>query len=104
VDRLVGMGIDILNPIQHVCPGMERERLKKLYGKKLVFHGAVENQSVLPFGAPADVRKETLDCIRILGAGGGYIVAPCHNLQPNTPTANVRAMYDAVREAGDRYM
>jgi uroporphyrinogen decarboxylase len=103
VDRLVGMGIDILNPIQHRCPGMERERLKKLYGNKVVFHGAVENQEVLPFGTPAEVRKETLDCMRILGEGGGYIVASCHNLQPNTPVENVLAMYEAVREAGDRF-
>ncbi len=103
VDRLVSMGIDILNPIQHVCPGMERERLKALYGKKVVFHGAVENQKVLPFGTPEDVRKETNDCMRILGKDGGYIVASCHNLQSNTPVENVRAMYDAVMEAGDRY-
>jgi uroporphyrinogen decarboxylase len=103
VDRLVSMGIDILNPIQHVCPGMERDRLKNLYGKKLTFHGAVENQMVLPFGTPAEVRKETHDCMRILGKGGGYIVASCHNLQPNTPLANIRAMYDAVMEAGDTY-
>jgi uroporphyrinogen decarboxylase len=103
VDRLVSMGIDILNPIQHVCPGMERERLNALYGGKVVFHGAVDNQKVLPFGTPADVRKETNDCMRLLGKGGGYIVASCHNLQPNTPVDNVLAMYDAVREAGDTY-
>jgi len=103
VDRLVGMGIDILNPIQHICPGMERERLKKLYGKKVIFHGAVENQSVLPFGTPAEVRKETNECMRLLGKDGGYIVASCHNLQPNTPIDNIKAMYDAVQEAGDKY-
>jgi uroporphyrinogen-III decarboxylase len=28
----------------------------------------------------------------------GYIVAPCHNIQPNTPTANIVALYDAVHE------
>jgi len=98
VDRLVGMGIDVLNPIQYVCPGMERERLKALYGGKVVFHGAVENQRVLPFGTPAEVKRETRECIRILGAGGGYIVAPCHNLQPDTPTENILAMYEAAAE------
>lgn len=99
VDRLVGMGIDVLNPIQYVCPGMERERLKALYGGRVVFHGAVENQRVLPFGTPAEVKRETLECIELLGSGGGYIVAPCHNLQPNTPTENILAMYEAVAES-----
>lgn len=104
VDRLVGMGIDILNPIQYVCPGMERERLKKLYGKKVIFHGAVENQKVLPFGSPEDVRRETEACMRLLGAGGGYIVASCHNLQPNTPVENIMAMYETVHTVGTKYL
>jgi len=104
VDRLMGMGIDILNPIQHVCPGMERERLKALYGDRVIFHGAVENQKVLPFGTPADVRKETETCMRTLGQGGGYITASCHNLQPNTPLENILAMYDTVHEVGNRYL
>jgi uroporphyrinogen decarboxylase len=104
VDRLVGMGIDILNPIQYVCPGMERERLKQLYGKRVVFHGAIENQRVLPFGTPDDVRRETEECMRILGEGGGYIVASCHNLQPNTPVENILAMYETVHTVGTKYL
>jgi len=98
------MGIDILNPIQYVCPGMERERLKQLYGKRVVFHGAIENQRVLPFGTPDDVRRETEECMRILGAGGGYIVASCHNLQPNTPVENILAMYETVHTVGTKYL
>ncbi len=30
----------------------------------------------------------------------GYILAPCHNIQPNTPVENVLAMYGAAREYG----
>jgi len=33
-----------------------------------------------------------------VGHGGGYILAPCHNLQPDTPIANVLALYIAVTE------
>ncbi|MFQ5811289.1 MAG: hypothetical protein ACE5JM_16855 [Armatimonadota bacterium] len=32
----------------------------------------------------------------IVGADGGFILAPCHNIQPDTPTENVLAMYRAV--------
>lgn len=92
---LVEMGIDILNPVQHTCPGMDMAELKAEFGKKLCFHGAVENQSILPFGTPDEVRAEVRRCIDILAGGGtGYILAPCHNLQVNTPVENIIAMYD----------
>ncbi|MAG13951.1 MAG: hypothetical protein CMN78_05090 [Spirochaetales bacterium] len=104
VDRLVDIGIDVLNPIQHRCPGMERERLKSLYGDRIVFHGGVENQQVLPLGTPADVRREVLRDMETLGAGGGYIVASCHNIQAGTSIDNILALYDTVQTYGHRYL
>jgi uroporphyrinogen decarboxylase len=60
----------------------------------------MDNQLTLPFGTPADVRREVADNIRIFREGKGYVVAPCHNIQPNTPTENILALYDAVEEFG----
>lgn len=91
---LIELGIDILNPIQWRADGMDRKSLKRLYGDKIIFHGAVDNQFTLPFGTPEDVRQEVLDNLAILGENGGYIIAPCHNIQPNTPTANIVALYE----------
>ena len=96
---LIELGIDILNPIQWRCKGMGREDLARDFGKSLIFHGGVDNQQTLPFGTPEDVKREVADNIRIFREGKGYVVAPCHNLQPNTPTANILALYDAVHEA-----
>jgi uroporphyrinogen decarboxylase len=98
IPELIKLGVDILNPIQHRCPGMERTSLKKDFGDKLVFHGGIENQQVLPFGTVQDVKKEVFDCFEKLGIGGGYICAPCHNIQPITPVENILAMYDTIRE------
>jgi uroporphyrinogen decarboxylase len=100
IPELIELGVDILNPIQHRCPGMERSGLKADFGDKLVFHGAVENQEILPFGTPRQVRQEVIECFETLGIGGGYICAPCHNIQPNTPIENVLALYEAVKEIG----
>jgi uroporphyrinogen decarboxylase len=97
---MIAAGIDVLNPIQWRCVGMERAGLKRDFGEDLIFHGGVDNQQTLPFSAPADVREEVGANIEILGAGGGYIIAPCHNIQPNTPPENVVAMYEAGREFG----
>lgn len=98
--ELIEIGIDILNPVQWRCQGMEREALARDFGAFVVFHGAMDNQRTLPFGTAEDVRREVAENIRILAQGKGYIVAPCHNIQPNTPTENILALYDAVREFG----
>ncbi len=99
IPRMIEIGIDFLNPIQWRCTGMDREGLQRGFGDKVIFHGGVDNQYTLPFGTPGEVRQEVLDNIRILGENGGYIVAPCHNIQPVSPTGNILAMYAAVDEA-----
>ena len=100
--ELIEIGVQILNPIQWRCPGMEREALKRDFGERLIFHGGVDNQRVLPFGNVEDVRAEVIKCFETLGLGGGYICAPCHNIQPNTPVENTLAMYETIREiSGD---
>jgi uroporphyrinogen decarboxylase len=97
---MIDLGIDVLNPIQWRCKGMDRQGLKRDYGAQLIFHGAMDNQHTLPFGTADEVRQEVLDNLRILGDGGGYILAPCHNIQANTPVENVVAMYETCYEHG----
>ena len=96
--ELIELGIDVLNPIQWRCAGMDREGLARDFGKSVVFHGGVDNQQTLPFGTADDVKREVAENIRIFREGKGYVVAPCHNIQPNTPTANILALYEAVHE------
>jgi uroporphyrinogen decarboxylase len=95
IPDMIEAGIDILNPIQWRCRGMEREGLKKDFGAKLVFHGGMDNQKTLPFGTVSDVRKEVEENLAILGRGGGYILAPCHNVQVVSPAENIVALYEA---------
>jgi uroporphyrinogen decarboxylase len=97
---LLALGIDILNPIQWRAAGMDRELLKREAGERVVLHGAMDNQQTLPFGDTADVRREVLENLRILGAGGGYILAPCHNIQAVSPPENIVAMYETGYEYG----
>jgi len=94
IPDLIDTGTQVLNPIQWRCSGMEREGLKRDFGDKLVFHGGVDNQETLPFGSADDVRKEVEDNLSILGRNGGYIVAPCHNIQAVSPAENIVAMYE----------
>ena len=100
IPDMIELGIDVLNPIQWRCRGMEREGLKRDFGDMVIFHGGVDNQYTLPFGTGDEVRGEVADNLRILGAGGGYILAPCHNIQAVSPPENVVAMYETGYEGG----
>ncbi|MCS6859345.1 MAG: hypothetical protein NZT92_03365 [Abditibacteriales bacterium] len=97
---MIAAGIDVLNPIQWRCKGMERAALKRDFGHQVIFHGGVDNQYTLAFGSVEEVRQEVADNLRILGAGGGYILAPCHNIQAVSPPENIVAMYEAGYELG----
>ena len=93
------VGIEILNPIQWRCPGMEREDLVRDFGDKVIFHGAMDNQETMPFGSVEDVVSQVKENANIF-AGRRWICAPCHNLQPNTPTENIVALYETIHELG----
>jgi uroporphyrinogen decarboxylase len=97
---MVAAGIDILNPIQWRCAGMERAGLKRDFGDQVVLHGGVDNQQTLAFGTVEEVREEVRYNLQVLGAGGGYILAPCHNVQAISPVENVVAMYETGYREG----
>jgi uroporphyrinogen decarboxylase len=97
IPGLIECGIDILNPIQHVCPGMDRANLQQQFGSDLIFHGGVENQKTLPMGTAKEVADETRQCLETLGKDGGYICCSCHNAQAGTPVENILAMIETVK-------
>lgn len=97
IDELIDVGVDILNPIQPKAIGMQPEKLVKFKGK-ICFHGGVDMQSVLPDGTPAQVRSEVTRYIETLGIGGGFIVSPSHNIQPDVPPENILALYETVKK------
>jgi uroporphyrinogen decarboxylase len=100
IPDLLALGVDILNPIQWRCAGMERAGLARDFGGQVVFHGGVDNQQTLAFGTPEDVEREVAENIAVLGAGGGDILAPCHNIQAVSPVENVVRMYAAGCASG----
>jgi uroporphyrinogen decarboxylase len=100
IPDMISAGIDVLNPVQWRCKNMDRTQLKRKFGSQLIFHGAMDNQYTLAFGQVDEVRQEVVENMRILGENGGYIMAPCHNIQTVSPAENVVAMYDTGYEYG----
>jgi uroporphyrinogen-III decarboxylase len=79
---------------------MEPGRLKKEFGKDIVFWGGgVDTQSTLPFGTPEEVYKEVTERIEIFSEGSGFVYNSIHNIQSNVPTENILAIFKAVNDA-----
>jgi len=98
IDDLIEIGVDVLDPLQAAADGMEPQGLKDDFGDRICLHGGIDTQYLLPQASPSEVAAEVRRRVEILGAGGGYVLAPCHVLQLDVPTANVLAMRDAALE------
>ncbi|MDH5174875.1 MAG: uroporphyrinogen decarboxylase family protein, partial [Elusimicrobiota bacterium] len=100
INDIIEVGFDVLNPIQPLAHQMEPKRLKKDFGDRISFLGGIDIQRLLPFGTPDEVKQGVRKVIGTLAPGGGYILAPSHNIEPDTPPENVVAMYEAAKEFG----
>lgn len=100
IGDLIDAGVDILNPIQTSCAGMNPAELKVEYGDRLCFHGGVDLQTVLTQGTSQDVRRAVRDLIQAMKGNGGFILASSHSLLPEISTENIVAMYDEARIVG----
>ena len=101
IPDFIEIGVDILNPVQVECTGMgDTRRLKREFGKDLTFWGALNNQHVLSFGTPQDVKDEVRRRIDDLAPGGGYVLTPRWAVRPEVPPENIEAIYEAVEAYG----
>ncbi len=93
---LIDAGVQVLEAVQTDATGMQPERLKRDFGDRLAFHGAISVQHLLPHEPAAIVYSQCRRLVQVLGESGGYIAAPSHAIQIGTPPENVLAMLRAV--------
>jgi len=99
MQSFIDSGFDIINPVQINAVGMDPVKLKKNYGRDIVFWGGgVDTQKVLSFGTPGDVEKQVLRLCEIFSVSGGFIFNTVHNIQATTPLQNVIAMMNGLRK------
>ena len=102
IPDFIELGLNILNPIQPLAKDMTPERLVTEFGNDLIFFGGIDVQDLLPNGRPQQIKDEVWRRMDILGKNGGYIVAPAHNVQDDTPVENVLAMFEAVKTYSEK--
>jgi uroporphyrinogen decarboxylase len=96
----IDVGLEVFNPVQPNVPGHEPEDLKSKFGDRMAFWGAIDQQKLLPFGTPKEIEADVKSKIDVLGRGGGYMAAPAHIIQSDTPMENVEAFIAAVKRYG----
>lgn len=98
IDDFIEIGLDVLNPVQPLA--MDPWEIKKRFGKHLTLWGTVDEQRVLPFGTVEDVANEIKLRLRTVAPGGGFILAPAHNVQADTAIANILTIYETLQAHG----
>lgn len=94
---LVALGSDAIHPIQALAVGLEPERLKAEFGGSVSFCGGVDAQELMVRGTPDAVRKKVRELRKIFPTG--LIISPSHEaILPDTPPANVEALFDELRK------
>ncbi len=100
IPDFIESGFDILNPVQCSAAKMDSETLKQEFGQDVVFWGGgVDTQKTMPFGTPDEVYREVRERIDVFAPGGGFVFNSVHNIQGNTPTENILAMFRAIRDS-----
>ena len=98
--EFIQAGFDILNPVQCSAADMDPVRLKREFGRNLVFWGGgVDTQKTMPFGTPDQVYREVRERIDIFNDNGGFVFDAIHNVQGNTPIENVAALFRALGDS-----
>jgi uroporphyrinogen decarboxylase len=94
---LIAAGLDMVNPVQTTCKGMDPVRLKREFGKDMCFWGGGCNtRDILPCASPAQVREDVKRRVDVMHRGGGFIFQQIHNVMADVPPENIVAMLDAV--------
>jgi uroporphyrinogen decarboxylase len=97
LEDFIEMNIDVYNPVQPNVPGSDPRELQDTYGDRLCFFGGIDQQQLLPSGDEKAIRDEMIRRARLLGEGGGYLMAPAHVIQEDVAPQTVELMCDIAR-------
>jgi uroporphyrinogen decarboxylase len=97
---LLEIGIDIFNALQPKAKNMNLKKIKNTFGTKVSLFGGIDIQEVMPFGSLPDIEREVKRVTREAAAGGGYILAGAHNIQPDTSAEKVVKLFEFAKKHG----
>jgi uroporphyrinogen decarboxylase len=96
LETFIGLGVDILNPIQATANDLDA--IRRITQGRMALQGGVSSATIVA-GPPEAIRAEVAERLWQLGRGGGYFCAPDQGMP--WPEAHIQALRDAVEEMGD---
>jgi len=97
LDDLLEAGMEVVNPVQIDCAGMEPAELKRKYAGRLVFWGgACHPQYLLPPHSPQEVTAHVRRNAALMQVGGGFVLQAPHNILADAAPENVVALFRAL--------
>lgn len=98
IPDLIEVGVNAINPVQPDV--MDPAKLKGLYGSKVALWGTIGTASDWVYGSPEAIESEVKERIETVGKGGGLVLSPAYDLEPEVKWENVLAFVKAVQKYG----
>jgi uroporphyrinogen decarboxylase len=95
LDLFIGLGVDILNPVQ--ASANDLRAVRERTAGRMALQGGVPS-SLLVSGPPGAIRAEARRLMRELGAAGGYFCCPDQGMP--WPEEHHRALRETVEAEG----
>ena len=99
-EDFIQMGMTGVDTLQPEAANMSPRYLKDTFGGRLTFRGCISTAGPLAYGTIEETVAQVQETLEIMMPGGGYHFAPTHQIQDNSPTENVIAMYQAAHQFG----
>ena len=101
LDDVIEIGLDVYQSVQPEPKNNSPYDLKKKFGDKITFWGGLGSQGMIPYGTPAEIKNEVNRLCQEMSVGGGYILGPAKEIQPETPNENIAAIVEAFTKQSD---
>ena len=98
--RIVEDMVATHSPLLEVDYKVDLAQIKEGIRGKTAVMGTVDPSAVMTLGTPDQVREAAREDIRVLGAGGGFILSPGCALPYETPEENIAALVETARADG----
>ncbi|HPL09015.1 MAG TPA: uroporphyrinogen decarboxylase family protein [Clostridia bacterium] len=95
-EEFLEMGMNGVDTLQPEAKNMSPQYLTDHFGGRLVFRGCISTAGPLAYGTVEETKKVCQETLEIMSKHGGYIFAPTHAIQDNTPPENTITMYNTA--------
>ncbi len=99
LDLILELSPQALHPFE-VTGNLDIFAVKPRLQGKIAAMGNIDCAGVLTRGTPEMVREDVRRHIERLAPGGGYVCGSSHDIGPDVPFANFKALVEAVQEFG----